>query len=215
MTKIIVDPGSNHNGDYGKAIELIKIAADCGADAVKFQLLTQKELKGTGNIELPWKWLPELIDHGKIYHIEVFASVFNEDGIKWLRACKCKSIKFAYSQQKYGEVTVGKGAEFEKIYMSCDVMTKPEWPKKDCLISLYCIPLYPVPYIVDFEGLFPRFDGWSSHTLGIKQDMKAISMGAKYVEKHFQCDWHSPTPDGKFSIRPKELRKLCDYAHKK
>ena len=34
---IIAEAGVNHNGDYSRAIELIDVAADCGADFVKFQ----------------------------------------------------------------------------------------------------------------------------------------------------------------------------------
>ena len=208
MTKIIAEAGSTHDGEKKKALELIEIAADCGADAIKFQLLTQKELKGTGNVELLWKWMPDLIEWGDRHNIEVFASVFNEDGIKWLTHCGCKSIKFAYSQQElyYGPMRM----KFDNTYISCDVMNRQINADH---IHLYCIPEYPVPYMVDFENIFPQFDGFSSHCLGIRQDMKAIDMGAQYIEKHFQGSWHSPCPDAKFSIRPEELRELCDYAH--
>ncbi|HAH20832.1 MAG: hypothetical protein A2Y00_03060 [Omnitrophica WOR_2 bacterium GWF2_43_52] len=34
---IIAEAGINHNGDYRKALELVDAAAECGADAVKFQ----------------------------------------------------------------------------------------------------------------------------------------------------------------------------------
>ena len=39
MTKVVIiaEAGVNHNGDLNKAIELVKIAADAGADYVKFQ----------------------------------------------------------------------------------------------------------------------------------------------------------------------------------
>ena len=38
---VIAEAGVNHNGEYTKAIELIDIAADCGADFVKFQTLVK------------------------------------------------------------------------------------------------------------------------------------------------------------------------------
>ncbi len=211
MTKIICDPGSTHGGEKGKAEELIIIAAEAGAHAVKFQLLTQEQLK-SGNIELPYKWLPDLIELGKRYDIEVFASVFNMDGIKWLAKCGCDSIKFSYSQQHLAH-TLSRLLEpqyqFKTVYLSRDVMIAPI-PQ---YVNLYCIPLYPVPYVIDFENIFPQFDGFSSHTLGIRQDIKAIDMGAQVVEKHFQGNWVSDTPDGKFALRPEELRELCDYAN--
>ena len=34
---ITAEIGSNHDGDLGKALELVDIAAECGADIAKFQ----------------------------------------------------------------------------------------------------------------------------------------------------------------------------------
>ena len=33
---VIAEAGVNHNGDFTKALELIDVAADCGADFIKF-----------------------------------------------------------------------------------------------------------------------------------------------------------------------------------
>ena len=37
MTKIIAEIGSVHDGSFGNACELVKVAAACGADVAKFQ----------------------------------------------------------------------------------------------------------------------------------------------------------------------------------
>ncbi len=37
--KIIAEAGCNHNGNFDEAVNLIKVAKDCGADAVKFQII--------------------------------------------------------------------------------------------------------------------------------------------------------------------------------
>ena len=42
--KIIFEAGCNHMGDFNLALELVDIAASCGADAVKFQKRCNKEL---------------------------------------------------------------------------------------------------------------------------------------------------------------------------
>ena len=46
MKKIyfIAEAGVNHNGDRGLAINLIDVAAEAGADAVKFQTFKSDEL---------------------------------------------------------------------------------------------------------------------------------------------------------------------------
>ena len=40
---IIAEAGVNHNGSLNKAFELVKIAKQCGADAIKFQLFDMME----------------------------------------------------------------------------------------------------------------------------------------------------------------------------
>jgi N-acetylneuraminate synthase len=41
---VIAEAGVNHNGDEGRALTMIDVAADCGADAVKFQTFSAAEL---------------------------------------------------------------------------------------------------------------------------------------------------------------------------
>ena len=41
---VIAEAGVNHNGDEARAVELVRIAADCGADAVKFQTFSAEKL---------------------------------------------------------------------------------------------------------------------------------------------------------------------------
>jgi len=209
--KFICDPGSCHLGDITLARDLVKVAADAGADAVKFQLFP-KEMEKNGNIRLKYMYMPELVDYGNEKGIEVFASVWDLDGMFQLMECGCQSIKFAYSMRESLLLQVDCLRLFKNIYMSGDVMTN--FPDLKGLIKLYCIPEYPVKYQADFEGIFPRFKGFSSHTLGIKQDIEAIRHGAEIIEKHirlydYQCD---NVPDGKFALAPDKLTKLISHA---
>lgn len=45
---IVAEAGINHNGDIATARELIRAAADCGADAIKFQSFRAEEFVGAG-----------------------------------------------------------------------------------------------------------------------------------------------------------------------
>lgn len=217
MTRVCLDPGSTHDGDLHKAMRLIEIAAATGSDAIKFQLLSPAECKG-GNISISWEWFPELIAHGKTKGIEVFASVFDRSGWDYVIQCGCKSVKLSYSQA-YKLPEYPHKTPLENFYVSQDVMSPelsltPIIPRKAPppdmkLIRLYCLPLYPVPYVVDFEGLFPRFDGFSDHTLGIAQTVRAVDAGAKIIEKHFKGDWASNCPDAKFALSPQDVETMC------
>ena len=206
--KIIGDPGSCHMGDFSRAKELTQIAADSGCDAIKWQLFYGADV-GPQNIALQYEFFPALVSFGEKLGLEVFASVWDTRGVQALRLCDCKSIKFAYSMQDSALSHSISRQKFDTIYVSGDCNTGFE----DGVTKLYCIPEYPVKYLIDFEGIFPRFHGFSSHCLGIEQDMRAIDAGAKIVEKHFQLDDVSHCPDGNFAIRPAQLKALCSYAH--
>ena len=41
---IIAEAGVNHNGETNKALELVDVAAECGADIIKFQTFKAKDL---------------------------------------------------------------------------------------------------------------------------------------------------------------------------
>lgn len=69
---IIAEAGVNHNGDLSKAIELVKVAADAGADYVKFQTFKTElnisrsakkadyQEKNTGNSESQYEMVKKL-----------------------------------------------------------------------------------------------------------------------------------------------------------
>lgn len=205
--KVITDPGSCHLGSLTYAKELIKISADCGADACKFQLFKESDI----NIPLPYKWFPELVDTGKNYGIEVFASAFDKEALNIIMD-NCKSVKFAYSMRESKLIFDINFAKVKTIYISGDIYTNfyPNGLGGVESIRLFCIPQYPVQYLIDFEGIFPLFDGFSDHTMGYKQSCNAAMHGAQYIEKHIRLDTSEcdNVPDGKFALRPKELEAM-------
>jgi sialic acid synthase SpsE len=93
---VIAEAGSNHDGDLGIALELIDIAAEAGADAVKFQVFRASRLypRSAGvsvylkeatpiydiiaRMEMPEAWLPLLAARCIERGVEFMASVFDE-----------------------------------------------------------------------------------------------------------------------------------------
>lgn len=207
--KVIIDPGSTHMGKLDYARELIDIAKDLGVYAIKFQLFGPEFAKG-GNIPLPKEWLPELIERAD-QKVIVTASAFDDEHLDFLIRLKVPFIKFAYSQ-KHKIDWQRKALEMGiKSIVSCDVMTDHQ-----VLLGserLYCISEYPVQYQIDFENIFPRFDGFSSHCLGVKQDERAIMAGARMIEKHITLDHADIScPDHFFALHPKEMEQLVMMA---
>jgi len=207
MAIIIVDPGSTHMGKLEYALEHIELAARSGAQIIKFQLFSNPPNYTGGNIELPLEWWPILQKKADEKGIELTASVFNADALAFLLSQKPKYIKFSYSnkhQKTWIEAAIGHGI---KPIVSCDVMTDRDLFGD--IIKLYCIPEYPVRYEIAFDGIFPRFNGFSDHSLGIRQTIKAIQSGAKYIEKHTTLKHEDVNcPDGYFAVNYEEIMNL-------
>lgn len=139
--------------------------------------------------------------------IDVTASVFDEMNLRFLINQTPKFIKFAYSQ-KLQRPWIQECLENEiEAIVSCDVMTDMKVPQR--CTKLFCVSQYPVYSQLSFDGLFPRFQGFSDHTMGINQTIEAVLQGARTIEKHFTLN-HSDIdcPDSFFALSPAELASL-------
>lgn len=96
---IIAEAGSNHNGSFEQAKKLIDIAADAGADVVKFQFFRAAKLypKTAGEcdylqwkksiydiiheMEFPFEWLRPLSDHARNRGLMFLIAPFDEESV--------------------------------------------------------------------------------------------------------------------------------------
>lgn len=214
MVKIIVDPGSNHYGVKDNALKLIEVAAECGANAIKFQLFKKAM---PPNINLPFEWFPQLVKHGEKKGIEVFASVWENEGIVTLLKCGCKSIKFAHSMNKNGLIDTALEKDFKNVFISYsdfNFHSNSYYERhRGTIKRLFCIPKYPFFERLNFYGLFwqDRFHGFSDHSLGLDNSRNAVRHGAEYIEKHFKIPLKDSkkkmriSPDDIISLNPNEL----------
>jgi N,N'-diacetyllegionaminate synthase len=110
---VIAEAGANHNRDLGVARELIDVAADAGADAVKFQTYTGRDLYSTRTprfeyladqrpphelldaIALPREWQPVLAEHAAARGIHWFSSPFDHAAVDELAAMGVPALKIA------------------------------------------------------------------------------------------------------------------------
>jgi N-acetylneuraminate synthase len=94
---VIAEAGSNHNGSLDNARRLIEVAADAGADAVKFQVFRANRMyprtAGVSDylglqtsiydvieeMEMPYEWLPQLSDECRGAGILFMATPFDEE----------------------------------------------------------------------------------------------------------------------------------------
>ena len=110
---VIAEAGANHNRDLGMARELIDVAADAGADAVKFQTYTGKDLYSSKTpdfeyldderspqelldaIALPREWQAELAEHAAARGIHFFSSPFDREAVDQLAELGVPALKIA------------------------------------------------------------------------------------------------------------------------
>jgi len=106
-TYIIAEISANHNGSIDSALDLIRIAKECGADAVKLQTYTADTLTldcdnehfriGGGTLwdgktlhqlyqeaHTPWEWHKRLFDAAAAIGIDCFSTPFDATAVEFL-----------------------------------------------------------------------------------------------------------------------------------
>jgi N-acetylneuraminate synthase/N,N'-diacetyllegionaminate synthase len=228
----IAEMGVNHDNNYSQAIELIDIAADAGADAVKLQLYYAENMwpKKSHSYEILKKletnreWVPDLIKYSKSKNILLFSSPFDSNAIDLVANLKTPAIKWAssqiydlqllrYASEKMIPMILATGA-CNLVDVDRAVKTVSETGNSD-LILMHCVSAYPtLPKDANLrimDTLLQRFQcpvGFSDHTIGEEVPLAAVARGASIIEKHFTISRGLAGPDHGFAIEPSELKEL-------
>lgn len=231
---IIAEAGSNHNGEINKAIKLIDVAKNAGANAVKFQLFRSesffktrsKQYKFSKKYEFNRNWIPKLIHHCKRKKIEFLASPFDAKACDLLIKYRVPAIKIAstetfnlnlinYISKKNIPMIVSTGiANYVDILECLEIIKKNK--NKDVAL-LQCSSIYPAKNnqtnlkIIDtYKKLFNFPIGFSDHNLSTLASLAAVAKGAQIIEKHFTLDKNLQGPDHFYAIEPAELKKMIN-----
>lgn len=207
---IVVDVGSTHMRKLEYMREMIQRYADCGVDVVKIQLFNTAHTLG-GNLEFPREWFQEMWDYAHQKNIGFTASVFDKEAFDLVATYPIPFVKLAFSQQDspFIQTAIHMG---HKVVCSYDIMSVHKAPKG--VTRLYVVTfngcvLYPVPFKVDFSGIAERFDGFSSHCMGITQEIEAVMNGARFLEVHGKLEHKDiNVPDSFFAKSPREIEQL-------
>ena len=168
---IIAEIGINHNGDIKIAKELIDVAIDAGANAVKFQkrtidLVYSKEMLDQPR-ESPWGITQRVQKEGLEFNlaeykeidtyckgkgIEWFASAWDLESQKFLRQFNLKYNKIASAMIVYGDLLRMVASEGKHTFISTGLSTLNDIDKavqifKDanCPFELmHCVSTYPM-----------------------------------------------------------------------
>jgi N-acetylneuraminate synthase len=168
---IIGEIGINHNGDLGITKELIDVAVDAGADAVKFQKrtidlvytkefldspresswgTTQREQKE--GLEFGLNDYTEIDNYCKEKGIEWFASAWDLESQKFLNQFNLKHNKIASAMIVYDDLLEAVASEGKHTFISTGMTTEEDITKAvdvfqnaNCPFELmHCISTYPM-----------------------------------------------------------------------
>ena len=217
---IIAEAGICHNGNIDTAYDMIKVAAEAGADAVKFQAFNAERL-GRPELKQYELYLGQYYglkrccdDHG----VDFLCSCFDTEWLKLLEPLmsKIKIPSSKLSDVKYisecghlnKEIILSTGlSDFDEID---GVMYGIEWGQK--ITIMHCTTDYP-PNINDLNlscikrlaEIYEMPVGYSDHTRYSTASVMAVAMGATVIEKHFTLDSDQEGPDHHMSCEPHEL----------
>lgn len=239
---IIAEIGINARNDLTLAKRFIEVAADAGADAIKFQThiadaeMVESEMRSidAGEVydtvaDCEWSldehW--ELQSHADMHDVTFLSTPFSTEAVDLLDKIDVPAIKIGSGEMNNRELLERAGNTGKPLLVSTGMNTLDEI-KATCeflddvaskYALFYCVSAYPTT-AADFdfktiEMLEEMADvpvGFSDHSTGVEAAKVAIGNGATLIEKHLTIDRRLPGPDQKVSIEPNELTDLCEFA---
>ena len=234
---IIAEAGSNFDQDLDKARKLIDIAAEAGANAVKFQLFSADTLYPNKDglhhifksLELNPDWLPGLKAHSEERGLDFLASAFDAVSVDTLEKLNVCAFKIASSETTNHKLLLKLALIGKPLILStgmCD-MVDVQQAVEICLaagntqvILLQCGAVYPLDIgksnlsvIKSFAERFRCPVGFSDHTLDSTAAITAVGVGATIFEKHFTNSKQDEGPDHFYALEPNELKTYVNNIH--
>jgi sialic acid synthase SpsE len=235
---IIAEIGNNHEGSYTLAEEMIGLAAEAGADAVKFQTFQTEyyvsvddveRYKKLKSFELNYNEFEKLSRVAKGSGILFISTPFDLESALFLDSI-VDALKIASGDNNFYPLIETAAETGKPIIMSTGLADIQQIMKSKTLIEkiwnqqnlvqdlaiLHCVSAYPVePKYANLQAiqtLIKSFDctiGFSDHTLGVNAAIVSVGMGARIIEKHFTIDKHfSDFRDHQLSADLKEMKQL-------
>lgn len=234
---IIAEIGNNHEGSYTLAEEMIGLAAEAGADAVKFQTIIPEKLVSIQQTErinqlrrfqLSYEQFVKLSKFANNEGVIFMSTPFDIDSALFLNEL-VPVFKIASGDNDFYPLIETIAGTGKPIIMSTGLTSfdgvektaqfiKNIWQKNHIeqeLALLHCVSTYPTPKedanlsAIKVLEQIADIVGYSDHTSGIEAAVLSISFGARIIEKHFTIDnSFSDFHDHKLSSNPSEFNKM-------
>ncbi len=212
---VIAEAGSNFNGNFHLAKEMILASDLMGADACKFQAVPPMRNS----------WARRLKEIADDVSVELMVTPFDKRAVdEWDPYVKRWKIA---SAELVNEELIRYAAKTGKpLIISSGMATDVEvheaylWWSDESDSSfqvLHCVAEYPASYEhMNLRVLSATYSGLSDHTLGTHIPIAAVALGAQVIEKHFTlaedgfARANAPLdysgPDHHYALKPDEFR---------
>lgn len=212
---VVAEVGVNHEGDPEKARTLLRLAAEAGADAVKFQAYTParfiasddaERLERVSRFALSDDDFRALAQDAKELGVAFFASAISEDQVPFLAELG-EAIKIASGDIDFEPVIRAAAQSGRVVILSTGTATIDEvdravaWVRDEVgdaalaqrLVILHCVSAYPTPLaeanLMSIPYMKERYApvpvGYSNHVIGPEAAIAAVALGARMIEVHF------------------------------
>lgn len=220
----IAEIGSNHDGDFGRALALIQLAADSGADCAKFQFFHPDRLYPGERIPgaVEESWLPALKACCHEAGVEFMCSIFDLPTLEAYMAIGPAAVKIA-SPEALNRPLLREAASYDiPLLVSTGAMTARQ--VRDLILFLeridadkailHCVSAYPPGRdelnITAIGDIPAKIVGFSDHSLEPLAPVLAVACGAHIIEKHFTDDRGRPGADHPHSMLPDEFHLMVE-----
>jgi len=237
---IVAEIGNNHEGNFQLAKEMVKLAADTGVHAVKFQTfktenfiyqLNTKRFKQLKSYELSYTEFEKLSEMAQSCGLIFLSTPFDIESAIFLNDI-VPAFKISSGDNSFYPLLEVVSKTGKPIIISGGCADIPQLKKTQAFINkiwdenkinqemifLHCVSSYPVPSgqenlkaIHTIRDQLSCIVGYSDHTIGIDAACIAVTLGAKIIEKHFTIDKnYSDFRDHQISADPNDMKKLVD-----
>lgn len=231
---VVAEAGVAHFGSLEKALALVDLAAEAGADAVKFQIFRAEYLisgqdrqwqQRMASRELPYEDFRRIADYSRQQGIAFFATAHDGPSLEFLDTLNPPVYKIGSGEVHNWDFIARAASKGQPLIVSTGMY---DWAAVDdlarCLeragnpevVVLHCVTQYPTPpaevNLRAMDALRRRLGclvGYSDHTKGFHVCLAAVARGACLLEKHISLDFDLPdAQDWKVSCGPHDLSEM-------
>lgn len=212
---IIAEVGNNHEGDFGLAKEMVHMAAESGADAVKFQTFRTEQFicrddevrfQRLKSFELNYDQFAELGQLARAVGLIFISTPLDMESARFLNG-EVDAFKIASSDNNFWPLINYAAMSGKPVILSTGLAGLGQiraavnhihtcqggLEGTEGLAVLHCVSSYPTPpeqaNLAAIRTLLQELPscavGYSDHTQGIEAAVMSVAMGGEIVEKHF------------------------------